>query len=268
MNTDVMTVKSRKGIQSVIQRVYSVRKTCFSSLGPKGSFDWYGFVAMALVCVRVVVQVVWDWMVRSNSDLSALRITVLADAIVYAGCFWLIIARVRSRGVIGSIFLALCIAVMQFSSTQASNNALAIDRLVLLAVVHYRDWRLRGKLTLRGAETDTILFQLFDAEFLGVAPSASTEQDDAESSAPILFVRMPRSGLQGAYVGPWMAYFSYEDADLLSSDWVFIGEDGTAKIGYSEYLNAMTMTRGNLMEKTTTISWEETSEGVLLNAEE
>lgn len=116
----------------------------------------------------------------------------------------------------------------------------------LSATVKYRDLFVQGKLRLEGAEEDTVLYRLVDTHNL----------DGTELEGLILFIRVPRSGLQGNLCGPWMAYLSYEGWDTVCSDWIFIQEDGTALVGEGEGVNAMTMLRRDLLDRTREMVWK------------
>lgn len=146
------------------------------------------------------------------------------------------------------------------------------------AEITYRDWSLKGTLALDGAEEDTVLYKLNDAEFTNDTepepvehPATDAEEGadsgttDAEPGPPILLVRVPRSGLQGDHTGPWMVYFTYTAADLLSSDWVFIEEGGKARVGNSTTLNPMTMLRKDLMKQAQRTTWERVDGAIVLD---
>lgn len=106
------------------------------------SCDWCDRLAIALVCLRAVVQVVWGRFTLAYAELSSLLVPQFAYALVIAGSILLIVVRKRSGNLIGSIVLALCIAVIQFTSSQAKNDVLAIDLLLLFAVSHMDPRRL------------------------------------------------------------------------------------------------------------------------------
>ena len=85
----------------------------------------------------------------------------------------------------------------------------------------------------------------------GTADS-STEEEAAETiedaSDIILFIRMPRSGLQGDYSGVWVVYYSRPSEKAAYSDWAIISEDGTAVTGFKRNFNAVTAQRSKLVE--------------------
>lgn len=120
----------------------------------------------------------------------------------------------------------------------------------LNATVKYRDLFVQGKLRLEGAEEDTVLYRLIETRDL----------DGYEIEDLILFIRVPRSGLQGDLCGPWMAYLSYEAWNSVCSDWFFIQEDGTALVGEGENMNAMTALRRDLLGRTRTYTWKRNSQ--------
>lgn len=136
------------------------------------------------------------------------------------------------------------------------------------ATVRYHGWRLRGIFMLRGAEEDTVLYQLINAEVVGSAPEEAAEAEESpDLKPPALLVRMPRSGLQGDFTGPWMTYLSY-GTDYTTSDWLFVEDNGVARVGYSDTSNALTIMRKDLLEETTPATWEYALEGIVLSSEE
>ena len=165
----------------------------------------------------------------------------------------------------------------------ATRFALRVDD-DLDAEAFFNGVNITGHLTLDGAEKDTILYrftkievvddeqamlvppaeQVADSQDAEREPAGSTSQDsvppeEMDSSGVILLVRVPRSGLTGNHVGPWMMYYVYQPTDETVSDWVFLQEDGTALLGTGEIANPMTAMRDQLLAKTTSTTW--TSEG-------
>ena len=106
------------------------------------------------------------------------------------------------------------------------------------AQVRYHQKRMTGTLVFAGAETDTILFQLQDIKY----------KDGSDASDAVLFMRMPRSGVQGDLSGAWMTYFSQPSTNENCSEWVIAHEDGTADYGLKDKLNAITAQRFKLVE--------------------
>ena len=117
----------------------------------------------------------------------------------------------------------------------------------LTADIDYLGFKMSGTLKLAGAEEDTILYQLYRVTF----------ENGIDPKDAVLFVRMPRSGLQGDFSGPWMLYFSFPSQNnVMQSDWIITEEDGTAKVGEAIKMNAITAQRSVLLENSADWKWE------------
>ena len=108
----------------------------------------------------------------------------------------------------------------------------------MTAAVKYKGQRMTGTLTFAGAEEDTILYQLRD-----ISLTDGTKPEDY-----IVFVRMPRLGIQGDYSGVWMVYFRSNSLGVRCSDWIFADKDGTAIAGHRNKTNAVATRRLRLLE--------------------
>lgn len=115
----------------------------------------------------------------------------------------------------------------------------------LTATIKYRDMYARGTLKLEGAEEDSVMAILRDAE----------DFDGNELKDLAVMVRMPRTGLQGDFCGPWMVYLSYPEWNSVVSDWFFLQNDGTALVGEGEGINAMTTLRQVLLDRAEEWTW-------------
>lgn len=139
------------------------------------------------------------------------------------------------------------------------------------ATIRYHNWTLRGVLVLIGAEEDTILYQLTGTEVIDYLPEEDEAEDAAEAESefgpPALLIRMPRTGLQGDFTGPWMTYLSRDDETSLS-EWLFVEENGVARVGHSKSSNALTVMRKDLLERTQPAVWEYTFSGIVLSSDE
>jgi len=124
----------------------------------------------------------------------------------------------------------------------------------LHANIDYLGRKMSGNLVLAGAEEDTILYQLKKVSY----------DDGADASDTVLFVRMPRSGLQGDFAGPWMLYYSCpSQGNVMQSDWIVATEDGAAKVGAAANMNAITAQRNVLLNGSADWKWKK--EGQALN---
>ncbi len=134
----------------------------------------------------------------------------------------------------------------------------------------YNGLKLKGTLHLDGAEKDTILYRVAvkeaepDLEEGHATPGQAERVDGwlswAENSKldpadVIMLVRVPRSGLSGDYVGPWMMYFVYQPEEDITSGWMFLHEDGVALTGVGGIGNPMTAMREDLEKKTEETTW-------------
>lgn len=125
----------------------------------------------------------------------------------------------------------------------------------LTADVEYLGFKMSGTLTLAGAEEDTILYQL----------KKVTLANGIDPEGCVLFVRMPRSGLQGNFSGPWMLYFSFPSQNnVMQSEWIIAEEDGTAKVGAAAKMNAITAQRSALLKSTTDWKWQKQGQALSL----
>lgn len=125
----------------------------------------------------------------------------------------------------------------------------------LNADVEYFGEHFLGTFKLAGAEEDSVLYQLRKVKH-------SNGQD---ADGAILFLRMPRSGLQGDFQGPWMVYFAVADSDIKHSCWVLANDDETAFVGTAEGMNAITTQRKELIELAEARYWEKDGNTLLLS---
>ena len=114
-----------------------------------------------------------------------------------------------------------------------------------------------GTFRLAGAEEDSVLYQLGKVKY-------SNGQD---ADGVILFLRMPRSGLQGDFQGPWMVYFSWANYSIQHSFWVLTNEDGTAFAGMADGMNAVTTQRPRLIELASAMYWQKDGNVLSLSTE-
>lgn len=134
----------------------------------------------------------------------------------------------------------------------------------------YNGLKLKGTLHLDGAEKDTILYRMAvkeaepDLEEGHATPEQAERVDGwlswAENSKldpadVIMLVRVPRSGLTGDFVGPWMMYSVYQPEEDTTSDWMFLHDDGVALTGVGGIGNPMTAMREDLEKKTEETTW-------------
>lgn len=132
---------------------------------------------------------------------------------------------------------------------------LSVDKDLNATVYHgYIGREMKGKLVLAGAETDTILFQLKDMHFT----------DGGDPSQAILFIRMPRTGLQGDYAGVWMTYFSYPSEDVKISEWIIADEGGNAISGLKTGYNVITAQRNQLGSYSNAWTWQKAGSSMIL----
>ena len=117
---------------------------------------------------------------------------------------------------------------------------------------------IRGKLRMYGAETDSVLYAMEDILFEG----------SVDPKGAIVMLRVPRTGLQGDFVGPWMMYYSYPaDGDVpgrVYSDWLFVRPDGTVLGGGQSDFNVMTAQRRELEKKSSTWPWTRSGERLVM----
>lgn len=123
------------------------------------------------------------------------------------------------------------------------------------ATVDYLSHRITGTLKLEGAEEDTLLFQLRDASLI----------DEPLTDDAILFIRMPRSGLQGNYEGFWVIYYSCPSENIMRSDWLYASSNNNALAGFSNKTNAITKQRNVLLENAEPYRWEKRGSVLLLS---
>lgn len=124
----------------------------------------------------------------------------------------------------------------------------------MTAKVGYLRRVMTGKFVLAGAEEDTILYQLKNIKFA----------DGADASDTVFFLRIPRSGLQGDFSGPWMTYFSCPSQSAKHSDWIIANGDGTASVGGRDKMNAITAQRKQLLEWSKAWTWKKSGYGLYL----
>ena len=126
----------------------------------------------------------------------------------------------------------------------------------MTAKVAYLNRVMTGKFVLAGAEEDSILFQLKNIKF----------EDGSDSSDAVFFLRLPRTGLQGDYAGPWMTYFSCPSQGAQYGNWVIAREDGSASVGARDKLNAITAQRYQLLEWSSVWTWVKGGDAMRLNS--
>lgn len=117
---------------------------------------------------------------------------------------------------------------------------------------------IRGRLKMDGADTDSILYKMTDISFEG----------GMDSRGAIIMLRVPRTGLQGNFVGPWMMYYSYPaDGDVpgrVYSDWLFVRSDGMVLGSGQKDFNVMTAQRKDLEEKSSTWTWTRSGDRLVM----
>ena len=117
---------------------------------------------------------------------------------------------------------------------------------------------IHGRLKLDGADTDSILYKITDISFEG----------GVDPKGAIVMLRVPRTGLRGDFVGPWMMYYSYPaDGDVpgrVYSDWLFVRPDGTVLGGGQSGFNVMTARRRDLERKSSEWTWTRSGERLVM----
>lgn len=126
------------------------------------------------------------------------------------------------------------------------------------ADIEYLGHKMFGTLQLAGAEEDTILYQLRKVSF----------EDGSDAENTVLFVRMPRTGLQGDLSGSWMLYYSCPSQNnVMQSEWVVAEEGGSAKVGFVTKMNAITAQRKALLDISEDWKWEKRGQTLSLTSE-
>ena len=126
------------------------------------------------------------------------------------------------------------------------------------ARVGYLGYIFTGTFRLAGAEEDTVLYQLRGIEF-------ASGPEGADALDAVFFLRVPRTGLQGDFSGPWMAYFSWPSQGVQHSDWMITREDSTASVGARDNVNAITAQRARLLEWSSDWTWHKSGHGLYLD---
>ena len=192
--------------------------------------------------------------VHSESN-KLLRGVSVSDVVTYVLAIALLVtlALAASYGFrYGNVDESVATGNITIKVDNSTHAAISVDDN-MRARVTYANKVMTGTLKLAGAEEDTILFQL-----RGIAFSDGSDASDA-----VLFIRMPRSGLQGDYSGAWMFYFSCPSQKVKKySEWLIANEGGTGFWGFSDKLNAVTTLRKKLIKSASKATW--VKEGIVL----
>ena len=138
------------------------------------------------------------------------------------------------------------VAVGNISIAKYDKEFLGLDiKEDMSANVRYLGMEMSGKLVLAGAEEDTVLFQLKNIAYA----------DGSDATDAVFFLRIPRSGLQGDYVGPWMTYYSHPSKGIMLGEWIITHDDGTASVGWRKDTNVITEQRSKLLGWSDNWTW-------------
>lgn len=131
-----------------------------------------------------------------------------------------------------------------------------VDEDLSATINYYKGPIMKGKLVLSGAEEDSILFRLRNIKL----------DDKTDASDLVFFVRMPRSGLQGDFTGPWVFYYSRPSAGVTISEWALIESGNNAHVGWKAAANAIVTQRKMLLEWSEEWAWSKRGTDLVLES--
>lgn len=148
----------------------------------------------------------------------------------------------------GSVDIDAICGKVEFRCDEAALWSIEVDQ-DKYAIVRSSWGVARGRLRVDGVDSDSVLFVLTDPQFEG----------GLNSEGAVVMIRVPKTGLNGGLVGPWMIYASFPDDGECPgrsiSSWVILQPGGAALKGERLGFNAMVVKQSLLEPQSERLSW-------------
>ena len=192
-------------------------------------------------------------------------VLLLIVSMVMATVFHLHYSSVDEQAVPGSMTLSISATTGLTTDSDSDAESSTIYSVTInsdmRATIDYLGLKLRGWFKLVGGDADTLMYLLKGVELAEepaseVAKAMGAKEGGALDTSGIkVYIRMPRSGLQGDWVGIWVVDYRYIPTSVQFGDWCIVREDGTALAG-SERGGDTVQTLKELLEaKSASYTW-------------